>query len=154
MRGVLPWCNHTGWLGVKHQLTYLPCHLVAVSWKLVHSPVLQASFAFWFQWKYFVPALCRVSFLGPKKDGLCVDTSVERFIHPHVSMQLSEWERTVQQHAVMYMQEIALLAKSHPTQGEPLNFSKGMETSFHFPDHFSRGMETSSQQHVAVTFWH
>ena len=120
---------------------------MAVSWKLVHSPVLQASFVFWFQWKYSVPALCRVSFFGPKKDGLCVDTSVEHFIHPDVSMQ-----RTVQQHAIMYMQEIAPLAKSHPTQGEPLICSKGMETLFHFPDHFSRGMEMSSQQHVAVTF--
>ena len=124
-----------------------------MSWKLVHSPVLQASFVFWFQWKYSVPALCRVSFFGPK-DGLCVDTSMEHFIHPDVSMQLSKWQRTVQRHAVMYMQEIAALAKSHPTHGEPLNFSKGMEISlsFHFPDHFSRGIETSSQQHVAVTF--
>ena len=85
-----------------------------------------------------------MSLFGPKKDGLCVEASVEHLIHPEVSVQLYEWQRTARQHAVTYMQEIAALTKSHPTQGEPLNFSKGMELSFHFADHFSRGMETSS----------
>ena len=31
MRCVSPWYNHTGWQGVKHQLTYLPARLEFVA---------------------------------------------------------------------------------------------------------------------------